>query len=270
MKSTIKVVDKSHFWGAGNTLLPLFPYYKQNKGIREDMIPEHMLLREPPKNKGLIKRTNIFLRKCYIFYTPVSALALCISLFTLFFAASGCEKQINKMECCMCEMLAISYPSIARDCYVSSFTEGVSRYSQCSDAYVIMGITLEAYEYGRNIRLIEDLKGNFPKDITTFITWGNGGPGMTFERAVNMSQYFDNHDVLIMHIIPADTFKYEHPGLTWFEKQGDYCLLPWCVSSVLELSDGYVIGNILPHKDGIQTISWRNFQKELNKSLKNK
>ena len=52
---------------------------------------------------------------------------------------------------------------------------------------------------------------------------------------------------------------------TWFENPGDYCLLPWCVSSVLKLSDGYVIGNILPD---VRAMQLKDFQKKLHKILK--
>ena len=37
-----------------------------------------MLLREPPKNKGLKKRTNIFLRKCHIFYPQACGLTVLV------------------------------------------------------------------------------------------------------------------------------------------------------------------------------------------------
>ena len=44
-----------------DTPLPLFPYYKRDKGIRGDRYSEHVLLREPPKNKGFNKASFLWI-----------------------------------------------------------------------------------------------------------------------------------------------------------------------------------------------------------------
>jgi len=53
-----------------------------------------------------------------------------------------------------------------------SFIEGVALYLNNKEVFVIKGEALEEYEYDRRIRFIEDLKGNFPKNIDTFFAWG--------------------------------------------------------------------------------------------------
>ena len=183
----------------------------------------------------------------------------------LFFVVFGCGSHD--------EMSQPPMNVTAANCQVLSFLEGVSMFSEDSNVYIIKGIALDKYKYGRNIKLVEDLKGNFPKNVKTFIAWGDGSPGITLERSDNLSIY-ENQDVLIMHLMLADTLKYElQSEYTWFEKPGDYCTFP-CTKSVLKLSDGYVKGFITTPIEGAdtweQTMSWNDFQKELEKLLKSK
>jgi len=125
----------------------------------------------------------------------------------------GCGKQMpdNKTfdeECFMSTMGDIdpSQPPLAMNCTVWSFMEGVSMHSNCG-CILIKGEVLDHYEYGLNIRLVDDLKGNFPKNIDTFVVWGNNqGCSLTsflaYGRQENMRMY-EKRDVLIMLLAPA-------------------------------------------------------------------
>jgi len=193
--------------------------------------------------------------------------ALCLS-GTLFFMLSGCENKADKKNTCDCDLPPVMIGTSV-NCIVKSFLEGVSDYSNCSNTYVIKGVALDMYEYGRNIRFVEDLKGNFPENVSTFIVWGDGEP-LGVERTDYLSQ-LNEQDVYIMHLAPAGEYQFEiPPGVTWLEKQGDYCTFA-CTKCFLKLSDGYVTGYILPKEDGdgsITTMSWNDFQNKLQKVLK--
>ena len=204
-----------------------------------------------------------------------AAAMLCASLFTAF----GCGVQMSENQTdeeCIEEWImakggpSMDHPLTSVSCGEEiSFIDAVSRYSRCSNVYLIKGIALDAVEYGRNIRFVEDLKGNFPKNVSTFIAWG-GGHGFITLRIDNLAFDYDNHDTLILLLLPAtdSQFKELPTGYTWFEKTGDFCLLPACIRSVLKLSDnGDVSGSILSNVD---TMPWSTFQKHLKKSLKNK
>ena len=155
--------------------------------------------------KSIIKK--IVYKNPFAGWRKVAVVALWV-LFVLIFMALGCRKLKNNTfefeECIIPSMgdnQSFGYPPLALDCSVTSFLDGVSRYSKCSNTYLIKGIALDAFEYGRNIKLVEDLKGNFPKNVGTFIAWGNGQPGITLERETNLSVCVDNQDVLILHLI---------------------------------------------------------------------
>ena len=199
------------------------------------------------------------------FKQRVAVVKLC-TVCALFFVISNCSDQNEE---CECELPSLSI-GMAVNCPVYSFMEGVSMYSECSNVYVIKGIALDEYEYGRNIQLVEDLKGNFPKDVDTFVAWGDGRIGIAVDRSDYLNIY-DNQDVLIMLLMSVRNLAESvPPEFTWIEKPEDYCTFP-CVKSVLRLSDGYVTGIIAPCdvlED--QTMPWNDFQKELKKLLKSK
>ena len=132
---------------------------------------------------------------------------------------------------------------IVGDCHVLSFMESVSRDFDGNTTYIIKGIVLDKYEhYGLKIRFVEDLKGNFPKNVTTFDTWGANTPSTSYflYRSDNLTIY-KTQDVLIMHLLPVLDYLFLDQQRSSPEKSGDYTTLP-CTYSVLKLSDDYVTG----------------------------
>ena len=99
---------------------------------------------------------------------------------------------------------------------------------------------------GLHIRLDEDLKGNFPENVQTFILWGSNTPG--FYGTDNLCT-FDKQDTLIILLTHAPDvsnwpFPEEYPTPI---KPEDY-ITYHCTKSVVKLSGDYAIGHILPPK----------------------
>ena len=193
----------------------------------------------------------------------------------LFAAHFGCKKHVDNVDNvdndCEC-FPSIGDGRISFNCMVSSFLEGVSMYSKCSDLYVIKGIALDKYEYGCKIELLEDLKGNFPENLDTFIVWGDGNTAFELNRLDYFSMYEDQ-DVLIMLLTHVrDLSEVIPPEETWSEKPEDFTTIP-CTKSILKLSDGYVTGYLTPVDSFTyldQTMQWLDFQKKLHKLLNTK
>ena len=192
--------------------------------------------------------------------------AIVMLIVCMFFTASGCGKQSsteNGKEGCP---PLISNSLMASDCIASSFVGGVSTYSECGNVYIIKASIFEEHDkYAQKMKLIEDIKGNFPKNVNTFIAWGGYCSFICLNRMDNL-RWFDVQDTLIMILSPSpDLSKLVTHGHTWKEKSEDYATLD-CTFSVLQLSDGFVIGRILPSK---MKESWGNIvsMEELKLSL---
>ena len=169
-------------------------------------------------------------------------------LLVMLFAPLGCETKKGEGEniSCECIIQPASY-GLSANCKVLSFLESASEYSKCNNYYIIKGVVLGSYEYGLNIELNEDLKGNFPKDVSTFIAWGAGSEGLCSERSDDLRMY-EEKDILILHLTHADTYQFElPPEITWFEKPGDFTTIT-CNHSVLKLTDENVTGYISPNE----------------------
>jgi len=179
-----------------------------------------------------------------------------LSLFAsmLFFEISGCSNQNTiGFEECDCPSPSTYEQSSSLNCTYYSFLEGVSMQLKNSNTYVIRGKVLNPWcEYGLKIRLVKDFKGNFPKNVSTFIAWGGDGNGWRDKLKGCKGE-------LILHLGGIDV-----PEETSCEKQGDYSTL-FCTSSFLFVS-GNVTGFILPD---INSMPWIIFQERLNKVLKN-
>ena len=126
--------------------------------------------------------------------------------------------------------------------------------------FFIKGLVLESYqEYGKKIQIIDDLKGNFPKEDTTFIACGYNNNSSTRTRFDDLKLY-NSGDTLLMLLnqriypswIPED-----------YETIGDYITLN-SAFSVLQLSNNSVSGYINSCYKGEEVMSWYEFQELLN------
>ena len=152
-------------------------------------------------------------------------------------------------------------PPTSGDCMNSSFKKTYLRNFQKDDIFLIKGVALDVFEYGREIKVIEDLKGNLAGKSSVFV-WGGGhssnpqGAVISNERMDNLSLYNKN-DTLIMCI-----------GIIQrandIEKTGDYGTLQ-CSPCVLQLSNGYVTGQI--NNWDRTTMPWKELQEELQAFL---
>jgi len=194
-------------------------------------------------------------------------------------SSGSCGKQ--KVEECPNGCLVASGGGVF-NCVLYSFFGRISsimtEFSH-TEFYVIKGVALDAYEYGRNVQLVEDLKGNFPKNVSEFTVWGNESNGAFGFRMdlLACSHCYKREDVLIMLLLPVfdDPWHIENETEI-FEKEGDFQTLP-CTYSVLKLKNGNVTGPIVWDTDSSfdaivgttkTNMSWINFQKELNNLLK--
>ena len=149
-------------------------------------------------------------------------------------------------------------PPTAGNCMDVAFME-TYLYFQNDDIFFIKGVALDIIEYGRNIRIIEDMKGNFKEKSTIFV-WGGGNPPndggvyLTVERLDNITSYNKN-DTLIMLVKKIDK---ERPYT--IEKPGEYATLD-CACSVLKLSNTYVSGRIFPYWEK-EDLWWINMSQE--------
>ena len=194
-------------------------------------------------------------------------------IIILYIMVLGCEKKDDNSADIKC-------------LWASSFFEGVSRRSNSNDTYVIKGIVLDKIEHelnGLNIKLIEDLKGNFPEKVNDFTAWGVTYADLLRKDYLSL---YDKQDVLIMHLTRSE-------GISP-EKSNDYCTIT-CTHSVVKLSDDYVTGRILYDEEGwwegmsledlrsyaeisqlreqqniTDTIPFDDFQKKLNELLNQK
>ena len=161
-----------------------------------------------------------------------------------------------------------SLPKLAGNCMVYSFMEGVSTSSNNNDVYLIKGTVSDKVEYGINISLVEDLKGNFPKDVNKFTVWGDGHTFIELNRLDDLMLY-KKQDVLIMLLTPTrDLSEMAPKGYKWLEKPEDYSTLT-CTCSALKLSGDNVSGYILANEGsyGIQTMKFDDFQKKITEIL---
>jgi hypothetical protein len=190
-----------------------------------------------------------------IFFLPFRLLIVFVLLF------SGCSSCTTKTD---------NTPCLDVLCFASSFSENYLKNFDNKNVYYIKGIAMDKIDYGRKIKLIEDLKGNFPENVETFIAWGDAAC-MAIIRPDELWLY-DKQDTLLMLLSPADrshaaNFAACCPKQNFPEKNGDYTTIT-CSYSVLRLTnDGNVTGFISPYKEGIgmieETMSWEELQELL-------
>ena len=173
-------------------------------------------------------------------------------LFGILFIITSSSCSDNDSDSC-------NEPKPCVDCGEVSFIENYSMNIPKDDIFFIKGIALDVLKYGRNIKVIEDLKGNFVDKSSIFV-WGAGFNDCDLEvnRWDIITQYHKN-DTLIMILEKMRKKRCN-------EKLGDYTTIT-CAYSVLNLSNGYVTGYIYPYVSGEKweekTVSWKEFQELL-------
>ena len=159
------------------------------------------------------------------------------------------------------------------DCVMGekSFKENYLNNFPKYEVFFVKGVALEVYEYGRTVKVIEDLKGNFDDESFIFV-WGAGFPseesGFTgFEtNRCDLITLHQEKDTLIMLLGAPVVFEFEEGS--GIEAHGDYATIE-CAYSVLKLSNGLVTGRIFPaevwevYPQEI-TMSWEELQTSLN------
>ena len=152
-------------------------------------------------------------------------------------------------------------PNTCIDFATFSFKQTYLRYFQDEDIFFIKGVALEVNKHGREIKVIEDLKGNFSDKSSVFV-WGSTGitcdnKGRHDTRIDFITQYHKN-DTLIMFIKKA------HKRFNGdIESSGDYTVLG-NYSSIVKLSKNTVSGYITSCYDDEETMSWEEFQTLIN------
>lgn len=168
----------------------------------------------------------------------------------LFFTA--CERYNDATSCIDCET------STFKQTYLSSF--------QDNEVFLIKGVALDVDKHGREIKVVEDLKGNFTGKSSVFV-WGASNTsfcdhkGRQDMRIDNINIYQKN-DTLIMLITNKVLENFNRD----IERPNDYKALGCCYS-VLKLSEGYVTGNIHYWQNNVPWAELQNELKELQTLL---
>ena len=175
--------------------------------------------------------------------------------------------KINVFKILLISILSMFSVYSYADCAtIRSFKESYSNNFQKNEVFFIKGVALDVYEYGRTVKVIEDLKGNFDDESSVFV-WGQGHPSgsgficPTFERQDNITQYQEN-DTLIMLVEKSYGID------VCIETSSDYATFT-CGYSILKLSNGFVTGRIFPpleewgYPEEI-TMPWKELQVSLN------
>ena len=167
-------------------------------------------------------------------------------LIGIFLTIAGCSKKEEPVLC----VDFLTFP----------FKQTYLRYFQDEEIYFIKGVALDVNKHGREIKIIEDLKGNFADKSSIFV-WGTTGNqcGNPDARMDYITQYNKN-DTLIMFIEKASKRFNFNGGI---ERHSDYTVLGG-YSSVVKLSNGYVTGYI--NNWGVD-ILWDELQEELQMRL---
>jgi len=165
-----------------------------------------------------------------------------------------CSDKNGENQTCT-SILGLCRDNAFKQTYLSNFLN--------EDIIIIKGIAFDVREHGRNIKVIEDLKGNLGEKTSIFV-WGAGGCDFStcvasYGRQEIFAQY-EKTDTLIMILKKIDKV------CCGIEKPGDFATLT-CQHSVLNFSNGNVTGkiNIFEQKS---TAKWDELQKEWDDFLK--
>jgi len=164
----------------------------------------------------------------------------------------GCSNVADKVDekCDAHANIAWKYPPA-----VTAFLENYS-YSMDKEnvmafenTYVIKGVAGNVYKHGRNIRVIEDLKGNFDGKSTIFV-WGSGSDNTSCVRIPHYRMdhitRYQKNDVLMMVVGRIPEKSHWHCSCFWgIENPGDYETSMFGFS-VVKISKDNVTGFIMP------------------------
>jgi len=145
-------------------------------------------------------------------------------LISILSIIAGCSKDPAPIVC-------VDYASF-------SFKQTYLEHFQNDDFFLIKGVALDVNKHGREIKVIEDLKGNFTGKSSIFV-WGTTGSsscGNNPDARMDYITQYQKNDTLIMFVEKVQSNKK-------IERSGDYTTLN-CFASVLKLSNGYVTGYI--------------------------
>jgi len=212
--------------------------------------------------------------KTILKFTTLTAVLLILAI-----SVTGCNKRSE------CECQDLMKNAMAGDCMEYSFFETLGQrdsniypfYSEYRDnvfspLFLVKGVASDAIEYGRRIRLVEDLIGNFPENVNnSFIAWGAGNfmHVQACSRVDHLAANWENGDTLLMLLFPhfedeterarkylEDIGRSECIPVLLIEKPGDYTTLPGHYS-VVKLSGDFVVGrSIFPEHQG-QGLEWK-------------
>ena len=152
---------------------------------------------------------------------------------------------------CECQFpISCECPMYSSDCPDSDFFSSYTRNFSNSNVFSIIGVVLNSEEHGCNIKVIEDLKGNFCEK--TYILVSDG-----WDNRYDFIKHYTEGDTLIvsLHQKRHSTF------CNRFEKYVDFETLP-CQRSILKWSNGYVTGYITSSNE-IETMPWEELRKDL-------
>jgi len=164
----------------------------------------------------------------------------------------------NILKILLISILSVhSIQSYAIDCEILTFKRAASlrvlneNDFSFNNLFFIKGVALDVFEYGRYIKVIEDLKGNFADETNIFV-WGAGSPseesgffrGFLTGRQDAITLYNEN-DTLIMLLHSPRTRPHPDCIETYY---GGYGTLG-CANAVLLYSTGYVTGHISAWED---------------------
>jgi len=168
---------------------------------------------------------------------------LLISAFAAMLAFASCEGNDEKAENKILVPPSGTIEGLYADCLPGTnngFIANLTTHINQSITFFVKGkVKGEPIETsGRQIQIIEDLKGNFPDNETTIIIWGNGGGGETSynELGSSLFSYSDGEELLIL-------FKEGY----WDDETGEphqFYYTATCGNSVLKISGENVTGGI--------------------------
>ena len=173
---------------------------------------------------------------------------------------AGCLNKEENLITKITEITNEEEPALCIDCEIFTFVQAYLNHFQDEEIFFIRGVALDVYKHGREIKVIEDLKGNFSNNSSIFV-WGMSSTsfcdnkGRQDMRIDDITKYHKS-DTLIMLITNnvSENFNWD------IERSNDYKTLG-AHFSVLKFSNGYVTGHILPSEEK-EDRWWENMSRE--------